>query len=47
MPSRPLSRGRGKLFSAGNDTIEEDQALDDAMYALRALQSAADASGDC
>ncbi|MFZ0321514.1 MAG: hypothetical protein WAL56_20485 [Candidatus Sulfotelmatobacter sp.] len=28
-----------ELFSAGNDTIEEDQALDDALYALRALQS--------
>jgi hypothetical protein len=28
-----------KLFSAGADTIEEDQALDDALYALRALQS--------
>jgi hypothetical protein len=28
-----------QLFSAGNDTIEEDQALDDALYALRALQS--------
>jgi hypothetical protein len=27
------------LFSSGADTIEEDQALDDAMYALRALQS--------
>jgi hypothetical protein len=28
-----------ELFSAGCDTIEEDQALDDALYALRALQS--------
>jgi hypothetical protein len=28
-----------ELFSAGSDTIEEDQALDDALYALRALQS--------
>jgi len=28
-----------ELFSAGADTIEEDQALDDALYALRALQS--------
>jgi hypothetical protein len=28
-----------ELFSAGNDTIEEDQALDDALYALRALQN--------
>jgi hypothetical protein len=27
-----------ELFSAGN-TIQEDQALDDALYALRALQS--------
>jgi hypothetical protein len=33
-----VARAR-QLFSAGNDTIEEDQALDDAMYALRALQS--------
>lgn len=32
--------GRAReLFSAGSDTIEEDQALDDALYALRALQS--------
>jgi hypothetical protein len=28
-----------ELFSAGCDTIEEDQALNDALYALRALQS--------
>jgi hypothetical protein len=28
-----------ELFSAGSDTIEEDQALDDALYALHALQS--------
>jgi hypothetical protein len=28
-----------ELFSASSDTIEEDQALDDALYALRALQS--------
>lgn len=28
-----------ELFSAGADTIEEDQALDDALYALRALQN--------
>ena len=27
-----------ELFSAGIDTIEEDQALDDALYALQALQ---------
>ncbi len=33
-----VSRAR-ELFSAGGDTIEEDQALDDALYALRALQS--------
>ncbi|HZW80235.1 MAG TPA: hypothetical protein VFF50_07180 [Candidatus Deferrimicrobiaceae bacterium] len=33
-----VSRAR-ELFAAGNDTIEEDQALDDALYALRALQS--------
>jgi hypothetical protein len=28
-----------ELFSAGSDTIEEDQALDDALYALHALQN--------
>jgi hypothetical protein len=28
-----------ELFSAGADSIEEDQALDDALYALRALQN--------
>jgi hypothetical protein len=28
-----------QLFSAGTDTVEEDQALDDALYALRALQN--------
>jgi hypothetical protein len=33
-----VSRAR-ELFSADRDTIEEDQALDDALYALRALQS--------
>lgn len=33
-----VARAR-ELFSAGNDTIEEDQALDDALYGLRALQS--------
>jgi hypothetical protein len=33
-----LVRAR-ELFSTGSDTIEEDQALDDALYALRALQS--------
>jgi hypothetical protein len=27
------------LFAAGTDTIEEDQALDDALYALRALNN--------
>ena len=31
-----------QLFSAGTDTIEEDQALDDALYALRALKSCLD-----
>jgi hypothetical protein len=36
-----VSRAR-ELFSAGADTIEEDQALDDALYALRALQSCLD-----
>jgi hypothetical protein len=33
-----IDRAR-ELFSAGCDTIEEDQALEDALYALRALQS--------
>jgi hypothetical protein len=33
-----VARSR-ELFSASSDTIEEDQALDDALYALRALQS--------
>ncbi len=33
-----VARAR-ELFSAGSDTIEEDQALDDALYGLRALQS--------
>ena len=33
-----LVRAR-ELFSNGYDTVEEDQALDDALYALRALQS--------
>jgi hypothetical protein len=33
-----VARAR-ELFSSGNDTIEEDQALDDALYALRALHS--------
>ena len=33
-----VARAR-ELFSAGADTIEEDQALDDALYALRALRS--------
>jgi len=31
-----------ELFAAGSDTVEEDQALDDALYALRALQSCLD-----
>ena len=33
-----VARAR-ELFAAGTDTIEEDQALDDALYALRALQT--------
>lgn len=33
-----VARAR-ELFAASSDTIEEDQALDDALYALRALQS--------
>jgi hypothetical protein len=33
-----VARAR-EIFSSGADTIEEDQALDDALYALRALQS--------
>jgi len=28
-----------QLFNTATDNIEEDQALDDALYALRALQS--------
>jgi hypothetical protein len=36
-----VTRAR-ELFSECNDTIEEEQALDDAMYALRALQSGID-----
>jgi hypothetical protein len=28
-----------ELFASTADTIEEDQALDDALYAMRALQS--------
>ncbi|MGA8215259.1 MAG: hypothetical protein WB799_16805 [Candidatus Sulfotelmatobacter sp.] len=28
-----------QLFSTSNDSIEEDQALDDALYALHALQN--------
>ena len=36
-----IARSR-ELFSAGSDTIEEDQALDDALYALKALQSCLD-----
>jgi len=31
-----------ELFAAGGDSIEEDQALDDALYALRALQNCLD-----
>jgi hypothetical protein len=33
-----VARAR-ELFASNADTIEEDQALDDALYALRALQS--------
>jgi hypothetical protein len=33
-----VARAR-ELFAAGSDTIEEDQALDDALYALHALQN--------
>jgi hypothetical protein len=33
-----VARAR-ELFSSGADTIEEDQALDDALYALRALHT--------
>jgi hypothetical protein len=36
-----MSRAR-ELFSAGADMIEEDQALDDALYALKALRSCLD-----
>ena len=33
-----VARAR-ELFATSTDNIEEDQALDDALYALRALQS--------
>jgi hypothetical protein len=33
-----VARAR-ELFAAGTDTIDEDEALDDALYALRALQN--------
>ena len=33
-----VARAR-ELFATGIDTIEEDQVLDDALYALRALQN--------
>jgi hypothetical protein len=33
-----VARAR-ELFAVGADTIEEDQALDDALYALRALEN--------
>jgi hypothetical protein len=39
---KAIVRRARELFSAGADTIEEDQALDDALYALRALQSCLD-----
>jgi len=32
-----VARGR-ELFACSSDTIDEDQSLDDALYALRALQ---------
>lgn len=32
-----VARGR-ELFSSSSDTIDEDECLDDALYALRALQ---------
>jgi len=34
-----VTRAR-ELFLSGGDNIEEEQAVDDAMYALRALRSA-------
>jgi hypothetical protein len=33
-----VARAR-ELFAAGADTIDEDEALDDALYALGALQN--------
>jgi hypothetical protein len=36
-----VARAR-ELFFSGADTIEEDQALDDALYALKALQNCLD-----
>jgi hypothetical protein len=38
-----IARSR-ELFSASSDTIEEDQALDDALYALKALQNCLEAN---
>jgi hypothetical protein len=36
---RAIAARARELFSSGIDTIEEDQALDDALYALRALHN--------
>lgn len=40
-----IARSR-ELFAASSDTIEEDQALDDALYALKALQSCLDSCSE-
>jgi hypothetical protein len=39
-----VARAR-ELFNAKADTIEEDQALDDALYALRALRTCVEMRG--
>ena len=36
-PEKAIVARARELFFSGADTIEEDQALDDALYALRAL----------
>jgi hypothetical protein len=36
---KAIAARAGELFAAGTDTIEEDQVLDDALYALWALQN--------
>jgi hypothetical protein len=40
-----LVRRARELFQAGGDNIEEEQALDDALYALHALETCLQLSG--